>query len=71
MLAMKQTKEWSNGNNLEENRIKNRGATRYCMHCGYKDGLHDPNCPIVREKSHVFPVLILRGCRASFRQLCC
>ena len=54
MLAMKQSKEWSNGNNLEENRIKNRGATRYCMHCGYKDGLHDPNCPIVREKSMYF-----------------
>ena len=54
MLAMKQSKEWSNGNSLEENRIKNRGATRYCMHCGYKDGLHDPNCPIVREKSMYF-----------------
>ena len=54
MLAMKQSKEWSNGNNLEENRIKNRGATRYCMHCGYKDGLHDPNCPVVREKSMYF-----------------
>ena len=54
MLAMKQSKEWSNGNNLEENRIKNRGATRYCMHCGYKDGLHDPNCPMVREKSMYF-----------------
>ena len=54
MLAMKQSKEWSNGNNLEENRIKTRGATRYCMHCGYKDGLHDPNCPMVREKSMYF-----------------
>ena len=54
MLAMKQSKEWSNGNNLEENRIKNRGATPYCMHCGYKDNLHDPNCPIVREKSMYF-----------------
>ena len=71
MLAMKQSKEWSNGNNLEENRIKNRGATPYCMHCGYKDNLHDPNCPIVHVKIHVFPMLILWGCRASFRQLSC
>ena len=54
MLAMKQSKEWSNGNNLEGNRIKNRGATPYCMHCGYKDNLHDPNCPIVREKAMYF-----------------
>ena len=54
MLATKQSKEWSNGNNLEGNRIKNRGATPYCMHCGYKDNLHDPNCPIVREKAMYF-----------------
>ena len=54
MLAMKQSKEWSNGNNLEGSRIKNRGATPYCMHCGYKDNLHDPNCPIVREKAMYF-----------------
>ena len=54
MLAMRQSKEWSNGNNLEGNRIKNRGATPYCMHCGYKDNLHDPNCPIVREKAMYF-----------------
>ena len=54
MLAMKQSKEWSDGNNLEGNRIKNRGATPYCMHCGYKDNLHDPNCPIVREKAMYF-----------------
>ena len=66
MRAMKQSKEWSNGNNLEGNRIKNRGPTPYCMHCGYKDNLHDPNCPIVTRKSHVFPVLILRGYRAPF-----
>ena len=54
MRAMKQSKEWSNGNNLEGNRIKNRGPTPYCMHCGYKDNLHDPNCPIVREKAMYF-----------------
>ena len=54
MLAMKQSKEWSIGSNREENRIKTRGATPYCMHCGYKDNLHDPNCPIVGEKSMYF-----------------
>ena len=54
MRAMKQSKEWSNGDNLEGNRIKSRGPTPYCMHCGYKDNLHDPNCPIVREKSMYF-----------------
>ena len=60
MLAMKQSKEWSNGNNVEENRIKTRGATPYCMHCGYKDNLHDPNCPIVREKSIYFQCSLCR-----------
>ena len=50
MLATKQLMEWSNDNNLERNSVKTRGATPYCMHCGYKDNLHDPNCPLVREK---------------------
>ena len=54
MLAKKQSREWSNDNNLEANSIKTRGATPYCMHCGYKDNLHDPNCPIVREKAMYF-----------------
>ena len=54
MLAMKQSREWSNDNSLGTNSIKTRGATPYCMHCGYKDNLHDPNCPIVREKAMYF-----------------
>ena len=24
------------------------------MHCGYKDNLHDPNCPLVRKKAMYF-----------------
>ena len=54
MLAKKQSREWSNDNDSETSNIKARGATRYCMHCGYKDNLHDPNCPIVREKAMYF-----------------
>ena len=54
MLATKQSREWSNDNNFEANSIKTRGATRYCMHCGYKDNLHDLNCPLVREKAMYF-----------------
>ena len=54
MLATKQPRGWSNDNNLERNSVKTRGATPYCMHCGYKDNLHDPNCPIVREKAMYF-----------------
>ena len=54
MLAMKQSREWSNDNSLGTNGIKTRGTTPYCMHCGYKDNLHDPNCPIVREKAMYF-----------------
>ena len=54
MLATKQPKEWLNDNSLERNNVKARGATPYCMHCGYKDNLHDPNCPLVREKAMYF-----------------
>ena len=54
MLATKQPREWSNDNSLERNSVKTRGATPYCMHCGYKDNLHDPNCPVVREKAMYF-----------------
>ena len=54
MLATKQPRGWSNDNSLERNNVKARGATPYCMHCGYKDNLHDPNCPIVREKAMYF-----------------
>ena len=54
MLATKQPREWSNGNGLERNNVRTRGATPYCMHCGYKDNLHDPNCPLVREKAMYF-----------------
>ena len=54
MLAKKQSREWSNDNDSEASNIKVRGATCYCMHCGYKDNLHDPNCPIVREKAMYF-----------------
>ena len=54
MLAKKQSMEWSNDNDPEASNIKARGVTRYCMHCGYKDNLHDPNCPIVREKAMYF-----------------
>ena len=54
MLATKQPREWPNDNSLERNNVKTRGATPYCMHCGYKDNLHDPNCPIVREKAMYF-----------------
>ena len=54
MLAIKQPREWPNDNSLERNNVKTRGATPYCMHCGYKDNLHDPNCPIVREKAMYF-----------------
>ena len=50
----KTTKGWSIDNSLERNNVKARGATPYCMHCGYKDNLHDPNCPIVREKAMYF-----------------
>ena len=54
MLAKKQSMEWSNDNDPEASNIKARGATRYCMHCGYKDNLHDLNCPLVREKAMYF-----------------
>ena len=54
MLATKQPREWPNDNSLERNNVKARGATPYCMHCGYKDNLHDPNCPLVREKAMYF-----------------
>ena len=54
MLATKQSREWSKDDNLEANSIRTKGATPYCMHCGYKDNLHDPNCPIVREKAMYF-----------------
>ena len=54
MLATKQPREWPNDNGLERNNVKARGATPYCMHCGYKDNLHDPNCPLVREKAMYF-----------------
>ena len=54
MLAKKQSREWSNDNDPEANSIKTRGATHYCMHCGYKDNLHDLNCPLVREKAMYF-----------------
>ena len=54
MLATKQTRKWSNDDNLETNSIRTKGTTPYCMHCGYKDNLHDPNCPIVREKAMYF-----------------
>ena len=37
MLAKKQSREWSNDNDSEASNIKVRGATRYCMHCGYKE----------------------------------
>ena len=54
MLATKQPREWPNDNSLGRNNIKAKGATPYCMHCGYKDNLHDPNCPLVREKAMYF-----------------
>ena len=54
MLATKQPGEWLNDNSLERSNIKTRGATPYCMHCGYKDNLHDSNCPLVREKAMYF-----------------
>ena len=54
MLATKPPREWPNNNSLERSNIKTRGATPYCMHCGYKDNLHDPNCLIVREKAMYF-----------------
>ena len=54
MLATKQTREWPKGNSLEGSNVKTKGDTPYCMHCGYKDNLHDPNCPIVREKAMYF-----------------
>ena len=54
MLATRQSREWSNDHSLGRNNVKTRGATPYCMHCGYKDNLHDPNCPIVREKAMYF-----------------
>ena len=54
MLATKQSREWPNDNSLERYNVKTRGATPYCMHCGYKDNLHDPNCPLVREKAMYF-----------------
>ena len=54
MLATKQPREWPNDNSLERSNVKTRGATPYCMHCRYKDNLHDPNCPIVREKAMYF-----------------
>ena len=39
---------------VKRSNVKTRGATPYCMHCGYKDNLHDPNCPVVREKAMYF-----------------
>ena len=54
MLATKQPREWPKDNSLEGSNVKTKGATPYCMHCGYKDNLHDPNCPIVREKVMYF-----------------
>ena len=54
MLATKQSREWPNNNHSERNSVKTKGATPYCMHCGYKDNLHDPNCPVVREKAMYF-----------------
>ena len=54
MLATRQSREWSNDNSLGRDNVKTRGATPYCMHCGYKDNLHDPNCPVVREKAMYF-----------------
>ena len=54
MLTTKQPREWLNNNSLERSNVKTRGATPYCMHCGYKDNLHDPNCPLVREKAMYF-----------------
>ena len=54
MLATKQSREWPNNNGLERSNVKTRGATPYCMHCGYKDNLHNPNCPLVREKAMYF-----------------
>ena len=54
MFATKQSREWPNNNHSERNNVKTKGATPYCMHCGYKDNLHDPNCPVVREKAMYF-----------------
>ena len=54
MLATKQLREWPNDNSLERNNVKTRGAMPYCMHCEYKDNLHDPNCLMVREKAMYF-----------------
>ena len=34
--------------------IKASGTTPYCMHCGHAGNLHDPNCPLMREKSVYF-----------------
>ena len=52
--SYKATEKWLNDNNLETNSVKTRGATPYCMHYRYKDNLHDPNCPLVREKAMYF-----------------
>ena len=54
MLATKQAKGLSKGNSQEGTNVRTKGATPYCMHCGYKDNLYDPNCPVVREKAMYF-----------------